>query len=153
MTPIVAAAAVAACTAMFASRPASAQQPAAPQAAEPATVSDIMARQQERHIKLWFAGRGRNWELADYELDALKGGFDDVNDQLGGATVKDAVGAPLAALENAIARKDVAGFARAFDQLTAGCNSCHQTLDHAFIVIRRPSRIPYSDQFFAVPKK
>ena len=111
-----------------------------------------MARQQERHIKLWFAGRGGNWPLADFEIDALKDGFEDVNNMLGGDTVKDAVGAPIAALEKAIDAKDRAAFTGAYDKLTAGCNSCHHTLDHAFIVIQRPTLLPYSDQSFAPPK-
>ena len=43
-----------------------------------------MALQQLRHIKLWFAGRAGNWPLADYEIDELKDGFDDVNKLIGG---------------------------------------------------------------------
>ncbi len=123
-----------------------ASEPAAP------SISDIMTRQQRRHIKLWFAGHGGNWPLADYEIDALKGGFEDVNNMLGGETVKDAVEAPIAALEKAIEAKDRAAFTSAYDKLSAGCNSCHHTLDHAFIVIQRPSALPYSDQSFAPPK-
>ena len=133
---------------------AKAQTAGADAASEPAapSISDIMARQQMRHIKLWFAGHGGNWPLADYEIDALKDGFEDVNNMLGGDTVKDAVGAPIAALEKAIDAKDRAAFTRAYDKLTAGCNSCHHTLDHAFIVIQRPTMLPYSDQSFAPPK-
>jgi len=117
---------------------------------EPPSIRDIMAKQQMRHIKLWFAGSAGNWPLADYEVDGLKDGFEAVNEQLGGNTVADAVGAPLAALEKAIDGKQRAAFLSAFDKLTAGCNSCHHTLDHAFIVIRRPALLPYSDQTFAV---
>jgi hypothetical protein len=115
-------------------------------------IGEIMVQQQERHIKLWFAGRAANWPLADYELDKLKGGFDDVNKQIGGDTVEKAVGAPIKALEKAVETKDKDSFARAFDQLTAGCNACHQTLDHAFLVIQRPDLLPYSNQSFAPQK-
>ena len=59
------------------------------------------------------------------------------------------VGAPLAALQKAVDDKDREAFAAAFDQLSAGCNSCHHTLDHAFIVIQRPTSLPYSNQSFA----
>jgi hypothetical protein len=111
-----------------------------------------MALQQMRHIKLWFAGRGGNWALADYEIDQLKDGFDDMNQLLGGDTVEKAVGGPIAAIEKAVEAKDRAAFANAFDNLTAGCNSCHHSLDHAFIVIRRPKSLPYSDQVFATQK-
>jgi hypothetical protein len=126
--------------------PANAQDAAAP------PISDIMAQQQMRHTKLWFAGRGGNWPLADYEIDALKDGFEDVNQQFGGDTVEQAVGAPISAVEKAIEAKDRAAFASAFDKLTAGCNSCHHSLDHAFIVIQRPTSLPYSDQSFAAQK-
>jgi hypothetical protein len=105
-----------------------------------------------RHIKLWFAGRAGNWPLADYEIGELNEGFDDVNKLLGGDTVEKAVGGPIAALQKAIEGKDRAAFTIAFDKLTGGCNSCHHTLDHGFIVIQRPTTLPYSDQSFAAPK-
>jgi hypothetical protein len=115
-------------------------------------VGDVMGFQQERHLKLWFAGRAGNWPLADYEIGKLKDGFDDIDKLLGGETVGKAVGAPIAALEKAIENKDKDWFTRAFDQLTAGCNSCHRTLDHAFIVIQRPTILPYGNQSFAPQK-
>jgi hypothetical protein len=127
------------------------QQGAAGEPYEP-DIGDIMALQQMRHIKLWFAGHAGNWPLADYEIDKLKGGFDDVNKQMGGDIVEKAVGAPIAAIEKAIEAKDREAFARTFDQLTAGCNSCHRTLDHAFLVIQRPNLLPYSNQSFAPQK-
>jgi hypothetical protein len=121
-------------------------------ASPPPKISEIMAHQQVRHIKLWFAGSGGNWPLADYEIDELKDGFDDMNEQFGGDVVEKAVGAPLSSLEKAIEAKDRTKFAEAYDKLTAGCNSCHRSLGHAFIVIQRPTSLPYSDQFFAAPK-
>jgi hypothetical protein len=120
--------------------------------ANDANIGDIMASQQERHLKLWFAGRAGNWPLADYEIGKLKDGFDDIDKLIGGDTVGKAVGAPIAAIEKAIDSKDKDSFTRAFDQLTAGCNSCHHTLDHAFIVIQRPTVLPYSNQSFAPQK-
>jgi hypothetical protein len=116
------------------------------------SLGDMMARQQMRHIKLWFAARARNWPLADYEVDRLKGGFEDVSRLLGGDTVEKAVGGAIAALEKAVEAKDRSAFTRAFDELTAGCNGCHQTLDHVYIRIQRPARYPYSDQAVAPEK-
>ena len=130
---------------------ASTQPGAANEPYEP-SIGDIMVFQQTRHIKLWFAGRAGNWPLADYEIDKLKEGFGDVNKQIGGDTVEKAVGSPIAALEKAVEAKDREAFTRAFDQLSAGCNSCHRTLDHAFIAIQRPALLPYSDQSFAPQK-
>jgi hypothetical protein len=112
-------------------------------------LSDIMVQQQMRHIKLWFAGNARNWPLADYELDQLKDGFDDVARLLGGDFAQQHVGDPITRLEKAIDGKDHTAFVSAFDGLSAGCNACHGTLGHAFIVIQRPVLLPYSDQKFS----
>jgi hypothetical protein len=116
------------------------------------SLPEIMAHQQERHIKLWFAGHAGNWPLADYEIGELSDGFDDVGKMLGGDIVKQHVGAPLDALQKAVDGKNSAAFAAAFDSLSAGCNACHRTLDHAFIAIARPTVPPYSDQVFAPQK-
>lgn len=116
------------------------------------SLSEIMAHQQERHIKLWFAGHAGNWPLADYEVGELSDGFDAIGKMLGGEIVKQHVGAPLDALQKAVDGKDSAAFAAAYDTLSAGCNACHHTLDHAFIVIARPTGLPYSDQVFGPQK-
>jgi hypothetical protein len=115
-------------------------------------LGEIMTLQQLRHIKLWFAGHGGNWPLADYEVGELEEGFDDVTKLLGGDTVEKQVGSPIKALEKAVADKSRAEFDAAFDSLSAGCNSCHHTLDHGFIVIQRPTLLPYSNQNFAPQK-
>ena len=108
--------------------------------AEP--ISDIMAHQQERHIKLWFAGQGGNWPLANYEIGELGDGFDDVGKMLGGDIVKQHVGAPpRRAAESGVDGKDTAAFAAAYDRLSAGCDACHRTLDHALHRDRAPERI------------
>jgi len=112
-------------------------------------LSEIMVRQQMRHIKLWFAGDAGNWPLADYEIDQLKDDFDGVAKLLGGDIVQQHVGGAVSRLEKAIESKDHEAFVSAFDGLSAGCNACHHTLDHAFIVIQRPVLLPYSDQNFS----
>jgi len=118
-------------------------------------LGEIMSLQQMRHSKLWFAGSAANWELAAYELDELKEGFDDVL-----ALFPTHDGVPLTPMVKAITAKDVpdlakaiaardgAGFASAFDALTAACNGCHQSAKHGFIVIQRPTSLPYTNQLF-----
>ena len=115
-------------------------------------LGEIMALQQMRHIKLWFAGNAANWPLADYEIGELKEGFEDVTKQLGGDIVSQHVGAPMSELEKSIDGKNRTVFAAAFDKLSAGCNACHHTLDHGFIVIQRPQSLPYSNQDFTPQK-
>lgn len=40
-------------------------------------LGDIMGAIQERHIKLWFAGRRANWDLARYELAHIRTSLED----------------------------------------------------------------------------
>jgi len=129
-------------------------RPAAPASA--AGLGEIMSLQQMRHLKLWFAGSTANWELAAYELDELKEGFDDVlkrfptHDGVALAPLVKAIGGrEIPELEKAIEARDGARFAGAFDALTAGCNGCHQSAKHGFIVIQRPASLPYSNQSFS----
>ena len=155
MTPIAAAliAAVA-----LAAPAASAQQgtkqadPSVEEAPEFLRLSGIMAQQQMRHIKLWFAGTAGNWPLADYEIDGLKEGFDDVAKLLGDDVAQQHVGDAMAELEKSVDAKNRDNFVVAFDKLSAGCNACHHTLDHAFIMIQRPALLPYSNQNFSPQK-
>ena len=123
-------------------------------------LGEIMSLQQMRHMKLWFAGAAKNWPLADYELDELKEGFDDiqkffpVKDDMKIADLAGSTAIPtLPDLKSAIDARDGGKFAAAFDKLTAACNACHQSTNHGFIVIQRPTTSPYSNQSFAPKKK
>ena len=122
-------------------------------------LGEIMALQQMRHSKLWFAGRARNWELAAYELDELKEGFEDVgkyfptHEDMALTPMVDAIIAnEIPALDKAIEAKSGGKFSATFDRLTTACNSCHTATHHGFIAIRRPTSTPYSNQSFAPQK-
>jgi hypothetical protein len=118
-------------------------------------LGEIMSLQQMRHSKLWFAGNARNWALAGYELDELKEGFDDaaklfpmINDVSIAQAISAITSVQLPELGNSISARDRAKFSSAFDKLTATCNACHQTTNHGFIVIQRPTALPYTNQSF-----
>ena len=122
-------------------------------------LGEIMSLQQMRHLKLWLAGAAKNWPLADYELDELKEGFDDVikffpmKDDMPIGQMAGSTAVPvLPEVKSAIEARDGTKFAAAFDKLTAACNTCHQSSNHGFIVIQRPISSPYSNQSFT-PKK
>ena len=123
-------------------------------------LGEIMSLQQMRHSKLWFAARARNWALADYELDELKEGFEDVATlfpAVNGVALPPVVDAirenELAELAKAVQAQDLGAFARGFDRLTAACNACHLTTQHGFIAIRRPTGLPYTNQTFAPARR
>ena len=120
-------------------------------------LGEIMAANQMRHVKLWFAGEAGNWPLADYEVDELTEGFDDVvrfhpTHKDSPQPLRDLVPAlidpPLAKLRAAIEARDKQRFEAAFDALTAGCNACHQAARFGFNVVVRPTANPYTNQRF-----
>ena len=124
-------------------------------------LGEMMSLQQMRHVKLWFAGQAENWELADYEVDELGEGFDDIvkfhpTHEESPVAPKDAIPRmipePLKELQAAVDRKDSAAFAPAYDSLTKACNDCHQATNFGFNVVQRPATNPYPNQVFT-PKR
>jgi len=125
-------------------------------------LGELMSLQQMRHVKLWLAGESANWELASYELDEIGEGFDDIvkfhpTHKDSPVAPKDAIPRmitqPVADLRAAISRKDATAFARAYDDLTAGCNNCHQATNFGFNRVRKPESNPYPNQVFAPPSQ
>jgi hypothetical protein len=117
-------------------------------------LGDIMAAKQWQHIKLWFAGRQRNWDLAAYELAKIRASSADAATLYSNIPVSDvtSMAEPIQSINNAIESKNGEGFARAFGDLTAGCNSCHREMGREFITIQVPAASPFSDQSFTPPK-
>jgi len=114
-------------------------------------LSDIMTTIQMRHIKLWFAGKLQNWELAAYEAEQIKtslGNAAELYREIPVNYVADTV-EPLRAIRDALEAKDEVRFAKAFGDLTATCNACHQVIGRAFIVMQVPTASPFSNQSFS----
>jgi hypothetical protein len=138
---------------------------AAASAAEPVpyklTMGDMMnTLVQPRHAKLGLAGQQENWPLAGYALAEIHQAFTGIGKALPkfrGMPVPDlieaAMTAPMTALDAAIKQQDKQKFDSAYEQLGAGCNACHTTLDHAYVVIKTPDVTAFPDQDFAVRRK
>jgi hypothetical protein len=131
---------------LFAEPPPS--HPGQPDAPVIASLGDLMGFVQMRHIKLWYAGKSKNWGLARYELAQLE-------DTLSRAAVRYVnipvefiiqAGKPIGDMRDAAAAKDEAKFMRGYSELTAACNGCHKAGDVGFIRIQPPASSPYSDQ-------
>ena len=150
-----------------ASRPPAAAKPAAAtptaayqdQAFAPG-LDDLMTMLvQPRHIKLYYAGSAKNWELAAAESRDLRASFgriaqtipkyegDDVSLSMGKLMVP-----KLDALDAAIAVADSEQFAAAYKGVTQACNECHTYMEHPFLVIQNPDAAAvdraHSDQDF-----
>ncbi len=115
-------------------------------------LGELMGAVQVRHVKLWFAGKAQNWELADFELRQLKAGLVESALLYSGIPVTNVttLEGPLKSVSEAITTKDGHKFARAVGELTDGCNSCHQSMGRGFILMRIPAEDqPFGDQHFA----
>ncbi|MEO8316699.1 MAG: hypothetical protein ABJA75_26480 [Bradyrhizobium sp.] len=124
-----------------------------PQKYEP-RLADIMSAVQFRHLKLSIAGQQQNWQLAAYELELVKSGLVDAVALYTNIPVENItmVDGPVKAIDSAIASKSSAAFGKAFQELTAGCNSCHQSIGRGFIAITVPTASPFSNQALSPAK-
>jgi hypothetical protein len=118
-------------------------------------LGDIMNAIQFRHMKLWFAGKARNWELAAYELRQLESSLMDAATLYPGipATNVTRMTDPTQAVADAIEAKDSLRFAKAVGEFTNGCNACHQSIGRGFIVMRVPTESPFNNQVFSPQAK
>ena len=142
-----------------------AQNPMGDANAEPAPFNPQMAALmgmliQPRHAKLGLAGKQENWPLAGYALKELRQGFFVIARAVPrwkGLPVPDlfdaAVSQSITQLDFAIKAGEPHQFGEAYTRLTAGCNACHATTDHSFVVIKAPdSAAAFPNQDFA-PKR
>jgi hypothetical protein len=112
------------------------------------TLANIMENIQLRHIKLWFIGKAKNWDLLNYEAQKLETDFFVAAGFYRNLPVDNVVlvDQPLRRLMEAAKKKDYSLYAKAFDELTAGCNSCHVAGQIAYIRIQTPRSSPFGDQ-------
>ena len=115
----------------------------------------IMETAQTRHAKLWFAGKAQNWELAAYEVRQLEASLAEAAVMYSGLPVSNitTLATPLQSASEAIDAKDGGKFAKAFAEITDGCNACHRSLGRGFVVMRTPTDQPFGNQVFAPQKK
>ena len=118
-------------------------------------IAEIMVMTQVRHAKLWLAGDARNWDLADYQIEEIKEGFEDVVEHFPiykdipvGQMIEATIMTPIKNVEEAVKAHDHAKFVSTFDKLTDACNTCHQAANRGFIVIQRPSASAFPGQSF-----
>jgi len=100
---------------------------------------------QPRHIKLYAAGQQKNWQLAGFQLNEMRASLRRIGQtipQYRTYKVDTAVASFFApaveTMDAAIKAKDSAQFTKAYGELTAACNACHQGMEHAFLVIKVP---------------
>jgi hypothetical protein len=110
---------------------------------------------QPRHAKLGLIGREQNWILAAYEIHQLKAALTNIGiwrprfrDHSVSELMEAMTGKPIQSLEAAVQAGDSGQFAKAYDRLTEGCNSCHTALGHGYVVIQIPDQSYFANQAF-----
>ena len=120
-------------------------------------LGEMMGVIREHHAKLFYSGKAQNWELAQYQIDELKEGFEDVSKfyphfkevKLAlNELIPKIVSPTLEDVAAAIKKKDKKAFHSAFGALTESCNRCHQAAEHGFIVIQEPKSVEFTNQKF-----
>jgi hypothetical protein len=119
-----------------------------------------MLELQIRHDRLWWAGKAGNWNLAYYMVSELGEALRGIEETNGDAAelqpqklseVMPAMMDPaIRNVQEALAKKDAAAFAEAFDRLSASCNACHAAAGVSFLHIQRP-KTPLLDNLRYAP--
>jgi hypothetical protein len=112
------------------------------------TLANIMVTAQLRHIKLWSAGKAKNWDLLNYEAQRLEADLIAAAGFYQNLPIENVVLAdkPLQRLMEAAKKRDYSLYTKAFGELTAACNSCHVAGQVGYIRIQIPKSSAFSNQ-------
>jgi hypothetical protein len=119
-------------------------------------LTEIMNVIQSQHMKLWLAGKARNWDLAGYELRQLTASLGEAASLYSGLPSTNIVtlAEPIKSVADSLTAKDPQAFSNALGDLTKGCNACHTSMGRSFIVIRTPAgNDPFGNQVFSPQSK
>ena len=114
----------------------------------------IMSAAQNQHLKLWLAGKAKNWELAAYELRQLTDSLAEAAVLYPGIPTSSVttMEKPLLSIADAVMVGDSRNFATSMHKLTDGCNACHSSMDRGYVVMALPARpSPPANQVFELP--
>ena len=114
-------------------------------------LGEFMSQIQVHHAKLWFAGKSKNWKLADFEIHEIMESLDDIQQYAAERPESKKVIMLQPAIDSvnrAIKQKDTALFKGSFELLTATCNNCHNAVEYDFNKVKIPEIPPLSNQVF-----
>jgi hypothetical protein len=113
--------------------------------------SDFMIGIQVHHSKLWFAGKNKNWKLADFEVTKMLEAVSDLAKYQKERKEMMMMGMLPRALDSihvAIVQENMPKFNDSFSYLTKTCNICHTESKVEFNVIKIPETSPFTNQEF-----
>ena len=115
--------------------------PPSESAKEAPRLVEVMSMAQLEHLKLWYAGKAKNWDLAAYELRQLTNSLAEAAIYYPAIPVSNVttMKEPLLSIADAIAAGDDRKFVASMRVLTNGCNACHSSMGRGFIAIVVPT--------------
>jgi hypothetical protein len=134
-----------------------------PEADPPFGFDDLMTMLiQPRHIKLYYAGVQKNWELAAAQSRDLRSALVRIEQKIPKYMNNDVAESinmifmpKLNAVDAAISAGDPRQFGNAYLALTDACNACHVYMEHPYIVVQIPrsrDTSAYPGQVFRQPR-
>jgi len=113
---------------------------------------EMMNSIQSHHLKLWYAGKNKNWKLAEFEIKELKEVTDEIEKFQSDRKETELISMMNPALDSlkmAINKKDDDLFVNSYTGLTNSCNSCHKLTDFEFNIVKLPEgEPPFPNQNF-----
>ena len=112
---------------------------------------EFMSSIQIHHAKLWFAGKNKNWELADFEMHEIAETLDAIKEyqtEREESKKVDMLKPALEAVNDAILKKDSSLFNSSYLLLTSTCNNCHKAVNFGFNIVKVPDTPPFNNQAF-----
>jgi hypothetical protein len=114
-------------------------------------LGEFMSGIQVHHAKLWYAGSNTNWKLAEFEINEIKEGLEDISKYNSDRPEVRSIGMIDIAIDSvsaAIKKQNQQSFIAGFQLLTSTCNNCHRATAHEFNVIKVPDTPPFTNQDF-----
>lgn len=112
---------------------------------------EFMSNIQIHHAKLWFAGKEKNWDLADFEIHEIIETVDAIKEyetEREESKNIEMINPALVAVTDAISKKDPSLFNSSYHLLTNSCNNCHKAVNFGFNIVKIPETPPFSNQSF-----
>ncbi len=112
---------------------------------------NVMGNIQIHHSKLWFAGEGENWKLAEFEIHEIIEGLDDIEKYQKDRVENEKmfmIKPALDSISKVIKDRNLSQFKDSYEFLTESCNACHKETKYEFIKIAVPSAKPCVNQEF-----
>jgi hypothetical protein len=135
---------------------AKAEDPPAEAPPKPYVLLDVMHQFQRYADKLYFSGKAKNWELANWyrwkleaaALPVIEGRVEPYRYEGYDAQplMKAMLIPAVRSVENAVKKQSDTEFHKAYAALVQTCNGCHAATQHAFVKIVVPTAPIYTNQ-------